>query len=266
MDHPEIDKISFTGSTAVGLHILRNAGLKRVTMELGGKSPHIVLNDADLDAAIQNTAFSIYLNNGQVCLAGSKTYVQEGIYDEFVKRAAEVSKHMKVGDPFEEGAFNGPLVSAEQRDKVENYCKLGQKEGANLVAGGKKIDGKGYFFEPTVFADVTDEMTIAKEEIFGPVMSVTKFKTLEEVIERANNNEYGLAAGVNTSSMENALAVVNNLQSGTCFVNTWMAMSVLTPFGGYKNSGIGREFGMEGLRPYQETKTVIVKQPELAGH
>jgi aldehyde dehydrogenase (NAD+) len=236
--------------------------LKRITLELGGKSANIIMDDADIDVAIAQSQVGLYLNQGQCCIAGSRLFVHEKIYDEFVKRSAEVSKKRKVGDPFAADTDQGPQVDSDQFHKIMNYIDIGKKEGAKLLTGGKRVGNKGWFVEPTVFSDVTDNMTIAKEEIFGPVMSILKFKTVDEVIQRANNSNYGLGAGVVTKSVETALKVSNALRAGTVYVNCYDVFDANTPFGGFKDSGVGRELGEYGLKNYLETKTVIMKRPD----
>lgn len=263
--HPHVDKVAFTGSTEVGYEIMRGShknNLKRITLELGGKSANIIMDDADIDLAIAQSQVGLFLNQGQCCIAGSRLFVQEGIYDEFVKRSAEVSKNRKVGDPFAADTEQGPQVDSDQFHKIMNYIDIGKKEGAKLVTGGKRVGTKGWFVEPTVFADVNDNMTIAKEEIFGPVMSILKFKTVDEVIKRANDSHYGLGAGVVTKSIDTALKVSNALRAGTVYVNCYDVFDANTPFGGFKDSGVGRELGEYGLRNYLETKTVIMKRPD----
>jgi len=204
------------------------------------------------------------MNHGQCCIAGSRLFVHEKIYDEFVQRSVEVSKKRKVGDPFAADTDQGPQVDEDQMKKILHYIDVGKKEGAKLLTGGKRHGNKGYFVEPTVFADVKDEMTIAKEEIFGPVMSILKFKDIDEVIRRANDSQYGLGAGLVTKSVDNALKLANGLRAGTVYVNCYNVFDANTPFGGYKDSGLGRELGEYGLKNYLETKTVIVKQPDSA--
>lgn len=263
--HPHVDKVAFTGSTEVGYEIMRGShknNLKRITLELGGKSANIIMDDADIDLAIAQSQVGLFLNQGQCCIAGSRLFVQEGIYDEFVKRSAEVSKNRKVGDPFAADTEQGPQVDSDQFHKIMNYIDIGKKEGAKLVTGGKRVGTKGWFVEPTVFADVNDNMTIAKEEIFGPVMSILKFKTVDEVIKRANDSHYGLGAGLVTKSVDTALKVSNALRAGTVYVNCYDVFDANTPFGGFKDSGVGRELGEYGLRNYLETKTVIIKRPD----
>ncbi|KAH7484382.1 hypothetical protein KRP22_005551 [Phytophthora ramorum] len=263
--HPKVDKIAFTGSTETGMTIMRTShvdNLKRITLELGGKSANIILDDADIDKAIQQSQMGLFLNAGQVCISGSRVYVQEGIYEEFVRRSGEAARSMKIGDPLDLSTQHGPQIDGTQFNKILGYVESGKKEGARLVCGGKRWGDKGYFIEPTVFADVTEDMAIAREEIFGPVMSIIKFKTIDEVIERANNSEFGLGAGVVTSNLDNAIKISNGVRAGTVYVNCYTVIEANTPFGGFKNSGIGREQGELGLRNYLENKTVIIKRPD----
>lgn len=262
VQHPLVDKVAFTGSTEVGLEIMRGShvtNLKRITLELGGKSANIILDDADMDLAIKQSQAAIYMNQGQACIAGSRLFVQEGIYDEFVRRSVEATQKRKVGCPLQVDTEQGPQIDDVQFNKILNYIDLGQKEGARMMCGGKRHGDKGYFIQPTVFADVQDDMTIAKEEIFGPVMTILKFKTIEEVIERANKSDYGLGAGIVTKSIDNAVKIANALKAGTVYVNCYSVVSTNTPFGGFKNSGVGRELGEYGLKNFTEVKTVIVK-------
>jgi len=264
-EHMEVDKVAFTGSTEVGHIIQKAAGgsnLKKVTLELGGKSPLIVMDDADIDFAVETAHFALFFNQGQCCCAGSRLMVQEGIYDEFVKRATERAKKRIVGDPFAAGVEQGPQVDEEQFKKVLGYIQSGVAEGACLRAGGGKYGDKGYFVEPTVFSDVTDEMKICKEEIFGPVQVIQKFSTMDEVLERANNNSYGLAAAVFTKDVGNAVYMSNSLRAGTVWVNCYDVLEAQVPFGGYKMSGIGRELGEYGLEAYTEVKTVTISIPQ----
>ena len=263
--HKDVDKVAFTGSTEVGYQIMRNShkdNLKRITLELGGKSANIIMDDADIDLAIAQSQVGLFLNQGQCCIAGSRLFVHEKIYDEFVKRSVEVAKARKVGDPFAAETDQGPQIDNDQFTKILKYIDIGKKEGAQLLTGGKRVGTKGYFVEPTVFAGVTDDMTIAKEEIFGPVMSILKFKTIDEVIARANKSEYGLGAGVVTRSVENAIKLSNGIRAGTVYVNCYDVFDANTPFGGFKDSGVGRELGEAGLRNYLESKTVIIKRPD----
>jgi aldehyde dehydrogenase (NAD+) len=263
--HAGVDKVAFTGSTKVGYELMREShvhNLKRVTLELGGKSANIILDDADMDLAIAQSQFGLFMNNGQTCIAGSRVFVQEGIYDEFVRRSAEAASTAVVGDPFDPASQQGALISRAQFDKVLGYIESGKQDGARLVAGGNRVGDRGFFVEQTVFADVTDDMKIAREEIFGPVMSILKFKTIDEVIERANAPAFGLGAGVVTSSVDNAIKLSNGLRAGTVYVNCYGKIDTNTPFGGFKDSGVGRELGEAGLNAYLENKTVIIKRPD----
>lgn len=260
--HMDIDKVAFTGSTEVGHLIMKSAAetnLKRVTLELGGKSPNIVFADADMDQAIEGAHFALFFNQGQCCCAGSRLFVEEKCYDEFVARSADRAKRRTVGDPFDPKTEQGPQVDEAQFDKVMSYIDAGKKEGAKLVAGGNRVGNLGYFVEPTVFADVKDNMKIAEEEIFGPVLSIIKFKDMEEVIQRANTTMYGLAAAVWTRDISKAHAIANNVRAGTVWVNCFDVFDAAAPFGGFKQSGIGRELGEYGLQQYTEVKTVTVK-------
>jgi len=265
--HNDIDKVAFTGSTEIGRIIQKAAAdsnLKNVTLELGGKSPLIVFDDADIDKAVQIAQIGLFLNQGQCCCASSRLYVHEKIYDEFVKRSVEVSSKRVVGNPSDTKTDQGPQVDNVQFEKILGYIECGKKEGAKLQTGGKRWGEKGFFIEPTVFSDVQDNMTIAKEEIFGPVMSILKFSTIEEVIKRANNTTYGLAAGVITNDLNKALTIAHNVRAGTIWVNCYDAFQVNAPFGGFKESGLGRELGEYGLRQYSEVKTVTVALPKHA--
>jgi aldehyde dehydrogenase (NAD+) len=260
--HMEIDKVAFTGSTEVGKLIMEAAAqtnLKRVTLELGGKSPNIVFADADMDAAIEGAHFALFFNQGQCCCAGSRLFVEEKIYDEFVSKSTERAKKRKVGDPFDAGTEQGPQVDKEQFQKVMGYIEAGKKDGAKLMCGGGRKGDRGFFVEPTVFADVKDEMKIAQEEIFGPVMSIIKFKTIDEVVQRANKTIYGLAAAVWTRDITKAHAIANSVRAGTVWVNCYDVFDAAAPFGGFKQSGIGRELGEYGLQQYSEVKTVTIK-------
>ncbi|KAM0258929.1 hypothetical protein ACHAQJ_003585 [Trichoderma viride] len=257
--HMDIDKVAFTGSTPVGRTILQAAAksnLKKVTLELGGKSPNIIFNDADLDNAIKWANFGIYYTSGQICCAGSRILVQEGIYDEFVKRFKERALKNKLGNPFDEQTFQGPQVSQLQFDRIMGYIEAGKQGGATLALGGGRYGDKGFFIEPTVFTDVTSEMKIAQEEIFGPVAAIQKFKDEEEAIRIGNNSNYGLAAAIHTSNVNTAIRVSNALQAGTVWINQYNMLSYQTPFGGYKESGIGRELGSYALENYTQIKSV----------
>ncbi|XP_058812621.1 retinal dehydrogenase 2-like [Topomyia yanbarensis] len=264
VNHPAIRKVAFTGSVETGRIISEGSSksnLKRVSLELGGKSPLVVFDDVNLDEAVEIAHNAIFANHGQNCCAGSRTFVQEGIYDAFVAKAAEMAKARKVGDAFAEGTQQGPQVDEEQFNKILSFIESANKEGAKLQAGGKRFGEVGYFVEPTVFSDVTDDMKIAREEIFGPVQSIFKFKTLDEVIERANNTEFGLAAGVLTNNINNALVFASTVEAGSVWVNCYDYVVPTTPFGGFKQSGHGRELGYSGIELYTETKTVTIKLP-----
>lgn len=263
--HMDIDKISFTGSTEVGRLIMKASGdsnLKKVTLELGGKSPNVVFADADLDYAVEMSHFALFFNMGQCCTAGSRCYVQEEIYDKFVEKAVARAKAKVVGDPFDPKVEQGPQIDDEQFKKILSLIESGKQQGAKVHCGGDKMEGKGFFVQPTVFSDVTDEMRIAKEEIFGPVQQIIKFKTIDEVIPRANNTTYGLAASVFTTNLDKAITIANSVRAGTVWVNCYHVVSPQAPFGGYKESGIGREHGEEGIKEYCEFKTVAIKIPQ----
>jgi aldehyde dehydrogenase (NAD+) len=261
-DHMNVDKVAFTGSCEVGHLILQAAGrsnLKRVSLELGGKSPNIVFADADMEQAIEGCHFGLFFNQGQICSAGSRLFVEENVYDEFVEKSVARASRRTVGDPFDPTVEQGPQIDRTQFDKVMSYIDAGKREGADLLIGGKRVGDHGLFIEPTVFANVQDEMKIAREEIFGPVMSIIKFRNLDEVIERANNTSYGLAAAVWTRDISKAHAIANNVRAGTVWVNCFDVFDAAAPFGGFKQSGIGREMGEYALQQYTEVKTVTVK-------
>jgi aldehyde dehydrogenase (NAD+) len=258
--HPGIDKIAFTGSGETAQIIMRDAAptLKRITFELGGKSPNIVFSDADVDAAIAGAHFGLYFNQGQCCCAGSRLFVEEKLYDKFVDRLASINKSRKLGDPLDPATEQGPQVDQAQFDKIMHYIDMGHKEGAKCVTGGHRFGSRGYYVEPTLFVDVKDEMAIARDEIFGPVMSVLKFKSIDEIAARANATTYGLAAAVWTRDIAKAHALASKLRAGTVWINCYDVFDAAAPFGGYKMSGFGRELGEEGLKAYLETKTVTV--------
>jgi len=263
--HMDVDKVAFTGSTEVGKIVAETAvksNMKRVSLELGGKSPNIIFADCDLDNAVEMAHFALFFNQGQCCTAGSRTFVEESVYDKFVEKAAERAKKRTVGDPFDEKFEQGPQVDKDQMDKIMDLIESGKKDGAKLLAGGNRIGDKGYFIEPTVFADVGDDMRIAKEEIFGPVQQILKFKSVDEVVKRANNTSYGLAAGIFTKDIDKVNMLTQSIRAGTVWVNTYDQFSDQAPFGGFKMSGWGREKGEEAIHSYTEMKTVMVKVPQ----
>ncbi|KAK6476800.1 retinal dehydrogenase 2-like [Huso huso] len=260
--HMGIDKVAFTGSTEVGKLIQEAAGrsnLKRVTLELGGKSPNIIFADADLDYAVEQAHQGVFFNQGQCCTAGSRVFVEESIYDEFVRKSVERAKRRIVGNPFDPTTEQGPQIDKEQYSKILALIQSGISEGAKLECGGKALGRKGFYIEPTVFSNVKDEMRIAKEEIFGPVQQILKFKTMDEAIERANSTEYGLVAAVFTRDINKAMTVSAAMHAGTVWINCYNALNVQSPFGGFKMSGNGREMGEYGLREYSEVKTITMK-------
>ena len=259
--HMDVDKVAFTGSTEVGHLIMEAAAqtnLKRVTLELGGKSPNIVFADANMDQAIEGAHFALFFNQGQCCCAGSRLFVERKVYDEFVERSVDRARRRSVGDPFDPNTEQGPQVDQAQFDKVMSYIEAGRSEGAKLLCGGERAGDRGYFVKPTVFADVRDDMKIAEEEIFGPVMSIIPFETIDEVVERANRSLYGLAAAVWTKDITKATAIANSVRAGTVWVNCYDVFDAAAPFGGFKQSGIGRELGEYGLQQYTEVKTVTM--------
>lgn len=261
VSHPKLAKIAFTGSTATGQKIMEAAGtsnLKKVTLECGGKSPYIVFDDCDLELAVEWAFWGIWYNKGEVCTSTSRFFIQEGIYDKFLEKFVELTKTRCVStDPFDDKCTIGPLVSELQYNKVKKYVKLGNEEGAKLLTG-EFIEGPGYFCKPFIFADCTDDMTIMKEEIFGPVVAITKFKTVDEVIERANDTTYGLAAALFSNNITKAHTVASKLEAGMVFINSNGDSDIHVPFGGSKMSGIGRELGSYALDLFTENKAVHV--------
>ena len=260
--HMNVDKVAFTGSTEVGRLIMTAAAqsnLKRVTLELGGKSPNIIFEDTDLDAAVEGAHLGIFVNQGQSCCAGSRVFVEEKIYHQFVEKSVARAAKRRVGNPLDPTTDQGPQVDQSQFDRIMGYIESGRNEGATLACGGERVGNRGYFIRPAVFTDVQDDMKIAREEIFGPVMSVIPFKDVDEVITRANSTNYGLAAGVWTRDSKKAHAVANGVRAGTVWVNCYHVLDTRAPFGGFKQSGMGRELGEYGLQEYTEVKTVTVK-------
>ncbi len=260
VSHRGVDKIAFTGEGRTGQIIMRSAAdtMKRITLELGGKSPNIVFADADIEAAVEGTVVGIFLNQGQCCCAGSRLFVQDAIHDQFVNRLAAKVQSRRVGDPFDPQTQQGPQVDRAQFDRIMGYIAQGKAQGARVVTGGERHGEKGYFIKPTIFADVKDDMTIATEEIFGPVLAVTRFSDIEEAIARANATDFGLAAAVWTRDIGKAHAVASRVRAGTVWVNCYDVFDAAAPFGGFKQSGIGRELGEKALDNYTELKTVTI--------
>ncbi|XP_050311333.1 aldehyde dehydrogenase X, mitochondrial [Anthonomus grandis grandis] len=263
--HPDVRKVAFTGSTDIGHKILEYSAasnLKRVSLELGGKSPLIIFDDADIDEAVEIAHNAIFENHGQNCCAGSRTFVQSSIYEVFVQKAVEKAKSRRVGDPFHSDIQQGPQIDQRSVDKILKIIDSSKKQGAKVETGGTTVGSKGFFFAPTVISNVTDDMDCAIKEIFGPVQSILKFNTIEEVIERANDTEYGLAGGVVTKNIDNALIVANALEAGSVWVNCYDYITAQTSFGGYKKSGFGKDLGLDSLDDYLNTKTITIRLPE----
>jgi aldehyde dehydrogenase (NAD+) len=261
-NHMDIDKIAFTGSTITGRTILQasaKSNLKKVTLELGGKSPNIIFNDANVEDAISWANFGIFFNMGQVCAAGSRIYVQSGIYDKFLEAFKARAVKNAVGDPFKADTFQGPQISQLQFDRIMSYIRSGKEHGAKVEMGGSRLGDKGYFIEPTIFTNVKEDMAIVKEEIFGPVVTITKFDTEEEVIAMANDSTYGLAAAVHTTNINTAVRVAEAVKAGTLWINCYNMYNYQIPFGGFKQSGIGRELGKYALSNYTQVKAVHVR-------
>uniref|UniRef100_A0A8C7FTR6 10-formyltetrahydrofolate dehydrogenase n=1 Tax=Oncorhynchus kisutch TaxID=8019 RepID=A0A8C7FTR6_ONCKI len=263
-DHPDIRKLGFTGSTPIGKQIMKScalSNLKKVSLELGGKSPLIIFSDCDMDKAVRMGMSSVFFNKGENCIAAGRLFVEESIHDEYIRRVLEEIKKMKVGDPLDRSTDHGPQNHKAHMDKLVEYCEVGVKEGATLVYGGKQVDRPGFFMEPTLFTDVEDHMFIAKEESFGPIMVVSKFKDgdIDGVLNRANDTEFGLASGVFTRDINKAMYVSEKLDAGTVFVNTYNKTDVASPFGGFKQSGFGKDLGEDALNEYLRTKAVTVE-------
>jgi aldehyde dehydrogenase (NAD+) len=260
--HMDIDKVAFTGSTVTGRSILQasaKSNLKKVTLELGGKSPNIVFNDANLEDAISWVNFGIFFNHGQCCCAGSRIYVQSGIYDKFIETFRARTAKNVVGDPFAADTFQGPQVSQLQFDRIMAYIKSGKEAGAKVETGGERLGDKGYFIQPTIFSGVSEDMKIMQEEIFGPVCSISKFETEDEAVKAGNETTYGLAAAIHTQDLNTAVRVANKLKAGTVWVNNYNMLSYQVPFGGFKESGIGRELGKYALANYTQVKSVRIR-------
>jgi len=270
--HPDVAKIAFTGSDIAGRHINESAAkdFKRVSLELGGKSPNIVFEDADLDAAATGIISGIFAATGQTCIAGSRALVQRSVYDEVVERVIEIARSAKVGDPMDKDTNVGPVTTPAQYQKVLDYIDIAKSEGATVSLGGKPYDGPGargtQFVEPTIFTEVDNSMRIAQEEVFGPVLSIIPFDTEEDGVRIANDTIYGLAAGVWTEDIGRAVRVSSAIQAGTVWVNTYRAVSYLSPFGGYKHSGIGRESGLESIYEFLQTKSVWISTAKDTGN
>jgi betaine-aldehyde dehydrogenase len=262
---PRVAKVSLTGSVPTGRKVYAAAAgdMKHVTMELGGKSPLVIFDDADLENAVGGAILANFYSTGQVCSNGTRVFVQKGIKEAFLTRLAERLKNATLGDPQDPDTIIGPMVSERQREIVEGYIAKGIEEGARLVAGGKRVDGEGFFIEPTVFADVTDDMTIAKEEIFGPVMAVLDFEDEVEAIARANETEFGLAAGVFTRDISRAHRVIGQIKAGSCFINSYNDAPVEAPFGGMKMSGVGRENSKAAIEHWSQMKSVYVRMGDV---
>ncbi|AWX56236.1 betaine-aldehyde dehydrogenase [Brevibacillus brevis] len=263
-NHPDIDKIGFTGSTEVGKGIMRKSAdtLKKITLELGGKSPNIIFADADLDKAIQGAFLGMFTNQGQICVAGTRLYVEKPVFQQVTAKLVEMAQKMKVGNPLDPATQMGPLISKEHLQTVKNYIEIAKKEGATVLTGGNILqEGElagGNYLEPTILTDLEENCTAVKEEIFGPVLCVMPFEQIEEVIERANETEYGLAAGIWTQNLTTAHKVSNALEAGTVWVNTYLKSDNALPFGGHKQSGIGSEMGYQGIEAYTKTKSVLI--------
>src|SRR5699024_1810765 len=258
--HPDVDKVAFTGSTTTGKLVMQAASqnLKPVSLELGGKNPNIIFNDAHIENAVNGSMLGIYMAQGQVCASGSRLYVQEGIYNKFMDEFINKAKQIRIGDPLDPSTQMGPQISLPQLERIEQLVAAGREDGANVVLGGERSNTNkdGYFYSPTILEDVTTEMRIAREEIFGPVLSVIRFKDEYDIIQKANDTLYGLTAGVWTENMKRAHKMIRGLKAGTVYVNTMSMLDSVAPFGGMKQSGFGRELGIEAMDMYTQTKHV----------
>ena len=266
--HPKIRKVAFTGSTRTGKHIMTAAAqsnIKKVTLELGGKSANIIFNDCDVEKTVQNIITGIFYNSGEVCCAGSRIFIQSGIYDTLIEKLKTAVQKLKVGNPFDPSVFQGAQTSRMQLDKILDYIEKGKKEGAHLLTGGEREGNKGYFIKPTLFTEDKPGMAIYEEEIFGPFGVITKFDTADEALALANNSEYGLAAGIHTKSLSMAKYVSDRLRAGTVWINTYNDFHYAVPFGGYKQSGIGREMGKSSFDNYTQVKAIRTKIDESVG-
>jgi aldehyde dehydrogenase (NAD+) len=259
--HKDVSKVAFTGSTAVGRKILKysaKSNLKKTTLELGGKSPNIVFDDCDFEKTAATSLEGVYMNSGQTCCAGTRLLVQDTIYDKMVNRLGQLAKERTIGNPFDPQTDQGPVIDEEQFNRIMDYIKVGKQEGARLITGGHRVGDRGYFIAPTIFADVNENMRISKEEIFGPVLVIEKFTTIDDAIRLANNTTYGLGGSVFTKDTKKYLKVTQEVEAGIMWVNCYNVLDAALPFGGWKESGVGRELGEEGLRNYLEHKSVCV--------
>ncbi|MCB0723136.1 MAG: aldehyde dehydrogenase [Ignavibacteriae bacterium] len=262
VSNPKVDKVAFTGSTEVGKIIMRNAAdtLKKVTLECGGKSANIVLDDADIDMAVDGAIYAGFYHQGQCCEGGTRLLIQESIYDEFITKMKDKMSRMKIGDPMDKTTDVGPVVSQEQFDRVMGYIELAKEEGAEALTGGKRSGDKGFFIEPTVFVNAENSMKHVQEEIFGPVISVLKFKDDAEAVKIANDSIYGLGGAVWSKNDDRAMEIAKKVRTGTIWINEYHLMNERVPFGGYKQSGIGREFGIDGIKEYTELKHIYIDE------
>jgi acyl-CoA reductase-like NAD-dependent aldehyde dehydrogenase len=258
----DVDMISFTGSTKVAKLVQMMAGksnMKRVTLETVSKSPFVIFDDADIDWSAMTSHLSVFMSAGTACCTSTKIYVHEAIYDKFVHKCADLCKNRVLGDPFDNRTEQGPQIDEHHFNEVIQYIELGRKEGAKVLTGGKRWGNKGWYIEPTVMCDVTDNMQIAKEELTGPVMTIMKFRTIDEVIDRINDSYYGLDAGVFTRDTDKAMYFAQAVHTGNVWINHYISITPQIPFGGYKQSGVGREAGKDGLYEFTEVKSIVLK-------